>query len=140
MRLQIIYFDKKENSPGSLLTKLSFDAANINGIVINSFGVLVQSFSTLLVGILLGFLFDWRINLINLAFAPLIFLANAFAFKNSELENEKTESIENQSGEILSECICNTKMVFAYNFQNKAVETVRIHRLHCCLYLKIFSV
>ena len=122
MRMHLEFFDRKENSPGSLLTKLSFDAANTNSIVTNTFGIMIQSIFTLALGLILGFCFDWRLTLINLVFAPFVLIAAFFDLKINTSENEKKEEIEYSAGEILSECVCNTKMVYAYNFQNKALE------------------
>ena len=85
-------------------------------------GIFVQTFVTLILGITLGFIFDWRLALINLGFMPLIVLTAALEWKLQQGFSLGDEYSEILAGSILSESVCNTKTIFSYNMQNKVVD------------------
>lgn len=120
--MHIGFHDKNENNPGALLTRLSYDAANVNNIVLSAFGVLVQAVIILFLASAIGFYYNWRLSLINLAILPLIFFSSYYYYKVTSDDEEGNIESECLAGELLSECVCNTKTVFAYNFQKKAVK------------------
>lgn len=124
--MHVGFFDRPENNPGSLLTKLSSDAANVNNIIISTIGVFVQSIVMLIVANAIGLYFDWRIDLITLFFTPILYFSSYLYFKISESEDATSEEFEFQAGELLSECVCNSKTVYSFNFQTKAVKLYKI--------------
>ena len=85
-------------------------------------GIFVQTFVTLILGITLGFIFDWRLALINLGFMPLIVVTAALQWKLQQGFSQGDEYSEILAGSILSESVCNTKTIFSYNMQNKVVD------------------
>ena len=85
-------------------------------------GISVQTFVTLILGITLGFVFDWRLALINLGFMPLIVVTAALQWKLQQGFSQGDEYSEILAGSILSESVCNTKTIFSYNMQNKVVD------------------
>jgi ATP-binding cassette, subfamily B (MDR/TAP), member 1 len=122
LRLHLGYFDKNENSPGALLTKLSIDTTLLNGIVLTTIGVSVQSFVCFALGIALGFSYDWRLSLINLAFYPFIITSTVMTEKMKRGSGQQDNKVDIEAGSILSECVVNTKSIFSYNFQDKAID------------------
>ena len=70
LALDASFYDIPENNPGSLLSKLSTDTTNVNGIALSMFCSTAQSISTVLIGIIGGFIYNWTLSLINLAFLP----------------------------------------------------------------------
>lgn len=116
------YYDKPENTPGAFTTKLASDTTKINGIALSMVGISVQTFVTLIVGVTLGFVYDWRLALINLAFMPIIVITAALQWKLQQGFAESDEYSEIQAGSILSESVSNTKTIFSYNMQKKVVQ------------------
>lgn len=116
------YFDRPENSPGSLLTKLSSDTTKINGVATSIIGQLVQTIVTLVLGITLGFVYDWRLCLINLCFMPLMIGNYILQVRVQKADSEGSELVEVEAGSILSESVINTKTIFSYNMQDNVVE------------------
>jgi ATP-binding cassette subfamily B (MDR/TAP) protein 1 len=116
------FFDRNENSPGALLTKLSSDCTKINGIALSVVGQLLQTSVTLILGITLALVYDWRLCLINLGFLPLIVLTYVFQFKVQKGGSAGNEAIEVEAGSILSESVINTKTIFSYNMEDKVVD------------------
>ena len=122
LSLQIGYFDLPDNTPGSLLTKLSTDSTKINGVALSMVGISVQSIVMLLIGIILGFYYDWRLSLINIGFIPLILFNSAMHFKMQAGYTNADRSLEIEAGAILSESVINTKTIFSYNMQSTVVK------------------
>jgi ABC-type multidrug transport system fused ATPase/permease subunit len=122
LRLHLGYFDKNENAPGALLTKLSIDTTLLNGIVLTTVGVSVQSFVCFSLGVILGFVYDWRLALICLAFFPFIIISGVVQQKLRKGYSQGDDKLDIEAGSILSECVINTKTIFSYNFQDKAID------------------
>jgi ABC-type multidrug transport system fused ATPase/permease subunit len=115
------FFDRAENSPGSLLTKLSADTTKINGVALTIIGQLIQTAVTLILGISLALTYQWKLCLINLCFLPLIIGNYVIQFRVQKGSAEGSENIEVEAGSILSESVINTKTIFSYNMQDKVV-------------------
>jgi len=124
LELHIGFFDVDENSPGAILTKLSLDTTQLNSIILTLVGDVLTTLGNIIVGLTLGFYFDWKMTLITLAFIPFIVAALVMA-KNSiasVLKGRDTNKIQIEAGSILSECVINTKTIYSFNFQKPAVE------------------
>ena len=123
LSLHIAYYDIDENSPGALLTKLSLDTTQLNTIILTLVGDVLQTSGNLITGLVLGFIHDYRITLISLAFIPFIIICLVMV-KNSILSPFKNEDnrTDVEAGAILSESVINTKTIFSFNFQKTAVE------------------
>ena len=122
LRLHLGYFDKTENSPGSLLTKLSIDTTLLNGLVLTVVGVSVQSLVCLSLGLIIGFYYEWRLAFICIAFFPFIIISAAMQQKLRKGGSSGDDRKDIEAGSILSECVINTKTIFSYNFTEKAIE------------------
>ena len=100
----------------------SSDTTKINGIALSMFGILIETIVTLLMGLIVGFIFSWQLTLLCIGFLPLMMFASAIHIKLKMGAGVEDELAEKQAGTILSECMINTKSIFCYNFQSKAVE------------------
>ena len=121
LQMHIGFYDIQENSPGALITRLSSDTTKLNGIVLTMIGVSVQTFVNLIVGIVLGFIYDWRLSLIALAFLPLLAGSTAFQHRLRKGLIQSDEELDIESGSVLSESVINTKTIFSFNMQKKIV-------------------
>lgn len=122
LSLHMGFFDLPENSPGSLLTKLSNDTTNLNSIAFQMIGTIIQSISSITFGLGLGFYYEWRLTLILLGFIPLIVIGGRMQSKRMQGHIKDDEKIEYEAGSILSESVNNSKTVLSYNFQAKALD------------------
>ena len=53
------YFDKKENTPGSISTKLSIEAYQIHNMVTGVLAVICLNSTTIIIGLLIGLVNCW---------------------------------------------------------------------------------
>ena len=122
LSLHLSYFDVNENSPGSLLTKMSIDTMELNQMLNSILGVTVQSAAILIVGLAIGCYYEYRLTLINFCFVP--FIVGANVLRRIMMENASRAGIKAniEAGGILSECVINTKTIFSFNFQPTAIQ------------------
>ena len=123
LSLHIAYFDIDNNSPGALLTKLSIDTTQLNSIILTLVGDVLQTTGNLITGLVMGFIYDYRLTLLSLIFIPFIIFALVMV-KDSILSptKKKDNKTDKEAGAILSECVINTKTIFPFNFQKTAVD------------------
>jgi len=122
LELHVAYFDIDTNAPRALLTKLAIDTMQLNSIILSMIGSTFYIGMVIIVGYTLGFRFEWRLTLIILCFVPIISFS---IFIRSQLrDGSGPEAIKAniEAGSILSECVVNTKTIYSFNFQKKAVE------------------
>ena len=123
LSLHIAYFDIDNNSPGALLTKLSIDTTQLNSIILTLVGDVLQTTGNLITGLVMGFIYDYRLTLLSLIFIPFIIFSLVMV-KDSILSptKKKDNKTDIEAGAILSECVINTKTIFSFNFQKTAVD------------------
>ena len=114
------YFDVTKNSPGSLLTRMSINTTELNQMLSTILGTTIQIIASLIVGIILGCLIQPRLIFINYSFVPVNIFLNILRRLFIASSSEKSILANIEAGGILTECILNTKTVFAFNFQKKA--------------------
>ena len=120
LELHMGFFDISDNSPGTLLTKLASDTIKINGVALSMFAVLVETVVTLLTGCGIAFAFSWQLSLITLAFVPFIIISSVLRFRLERGFAVTDEIKEKDLGNLLSECVVNTKTIYCFNMQGKA--------------------
>ena len=120
--LHMGYFDISENSPGALLTRLSIDTSQLDTLILNIVGGIIVVISTYIISIILGLQYDFKITLILSIFVPISVFGMMKRDDYQENGTEINKKSQIEAGSFLSECVINTKTVFSFNFQNKALE------------------
>lgn len=69
------FFDKKQNNPGFLASKLGSDCLTVNSIVSICVGAIIQGIGALSVGLATTFYFSWRLGLIGIVACPWIIMS-----------------------------------------------------------------
>ena len=69
------FFDKAENTSGSLTARLGVDTASIRGAVGDQVGVLVQNLTTFIAAYAIAFSSGWKMTLVITAMLPLLLFA-----------------------------------------------------------------
>ena len=122
LELNMGFFDINSNSPGALSTKLAIDSSQIDSLILDLIGGTLTVISTLLISFIIGIIYDWKITIILFLFVPLIIygIIKKDDYKDNGRESNKIMKIE--AGSIISECVVNTKTIFSFNFQKKALQ------------------
>lgn len=72
LRMDIGFFDREENTTGSLTSNLGKDAHNVRGLSGTTFGQILVSIVTVVVGFIVSVVFNWRMGLICGACIPIL--------------------------------------------------------------------
>ncbi|KAF8652628.1 hypothetical protein AX16_004289 [Volvariella volvacea WC 439] len=72
LRQDIEFFDREDNSTGALTANLSENPQKVNGIAGVTLGTIVQSIATLVIGVIMGMIYLWKVGLVGLACTPLL--------------------------------------------------------------------
>ena len=93
---------------------LSMDTALLNSITNTAIGAMIQAMVSLFMGIIIGFIYSWRLALVMLGLAPLMVGA---AFMETKLQTGFSKGLEESyknSSVIVSETVSNYRTVFSF--------------------------
>lgn len=103
LRMDIGFFDKDNNTAGSLTSTLAKDAQSIEGLGGATLGQILQSIVLLVTGIIVGLAFNWRLALVCTATVPLLVLSGfAEVYVLLQLE-QRAKKVYEKSGSYASE-------------------------------------
>jgi ATP-binding cassette, subfamily B (MDR/TAP), member 1 len=118
LRQEIGYFDMKENSVGSLSTRLASEATIVKGVTGDTLGAATLAVSTILVGLVVSFTGCWRLALIVLAMFPFMALGSYFQMKMMSGFDSGAKKDFSSSGSIASEAVDNIRTVAGVGIQD----------------------
>lgn len=111
LRQEVGWFDDEKNSVGALCSRLSGDAASVQGATGSRIGTIIQALTTLGVSICLSLYYDWRLGLISFPFIPFVlvavYLQSKILMGQSVTESESLQD----AGKLAIECITNIRTV-----------------------------
>ena len=113
--MPIPWFDNPKNMSGSLSTRLSLDCSTLNSLVTTFFSITIQSASTLITGVAIAFVFEWRTALTTLGFMPIALFNGLMIAKFTEGLGNKSDKVYKQSSKIINESMVNIRTVSSFN-------------------------
>ena len=78
LKQEIGWYDKVENNTGALCARLSGDAAKVQGATGARVGSIMQGIAGVLIAVLMGLYFNWKLGLVCSLFFPLLIIAVIF--------------------------------------------------------------
>uniref|UniRef100_A0A1B0D290 Uncharacterized protein n=1 Tax=Phlebotomus papatasi TaxID=29031 RepID=A0A1B0D290_PHLPP len=135
LRQEIAWFDNKSNGVGALCSKLSTDAAAVQGATGQRIGTVLSSVSTLLIAIGIAMFYEWRLGLVALAFAPLLVVGSYLEMKFMEQQNMGNSKALQKSTKLAVEVVSNIRTVAALGresmFHKQYVDMLRPATKQC---------
>ncbi|KAL4481127.1 hypothetical protein ABPG72_015082 [Tetrahymena utriculariae] len=122
LRMPCSWFDEASNTPGTLSSKLSSDCQIINILTTNVISIQFQNLSTLLAGLIIAFVFSWRVTLVGLACMPAMMIAGALQVKFTEGFSDQTDKAYKGSGNIVTDAVTNIRTVASFANEQKIME------------------
>uniref|UniRef100_T1JDG5 ABC-type xenobiotic transporter n=1 Tax=Strigamia maritima TaxID=126957 RepID=T1JDG5_STRMM len=116
------WFDEPKNSTGALCTRLAVDAANVQGATGSRIGILLQSFSTVIIALVFALVLVWKQALVTAVFMPLVLIATYYQGKFMMGHNDKEIKAQESCGKIASEAINNIRTVASLSREDKFKE------------------
>ena len=83
------FFDKDENSSGTLSSELAVDTSHIRGAVGDQVGLATQNVVTFVAGYIIAFIANWKLTLVLTAVLPLIVVSAVVGQKFQLGQNNK---------------------------------------------------
>lgn len=70
------FFDNRDNQAGVLTTTLASDVQKLNGASTEGAAVMIETTIAMVCGLVICFVFDWKISLVAFALSPLMVIGN----------------------------------------------------------------
>ncbi|CAH0578089.1 unnamed protein product [Chrysodeixis includens] len=125
LRQEIGYYDKSSNTVGAICARLSGDTAEVQGATGLRIGIILQGVSSVVIGVVMGFIFNWKLTLVSTAFLPLmigsIWFEGIMSRKSQADERKAMESATS----VATEAVVSIKTV-----QSLGIETVFFDKFH----------
>ncbi|KAJ1679250.1 hypothetical protein EV182_002429, partial [Spiromyces aspiralis] len=105
------FFDDEKHSTGALTAQLSTEAEDINKVGSYIVPQLVSSTSTLICGIVISFVHDWRLAFVALGCLPILSFANYLQTVATRASSQKLKAAYEMSGQAAAETISSIRTV-----------------------------
>ena len=121
LSFHLSFYDLERNSPGTILTNMSLNTVQMKKIISDTIGAYIISISITITCLIIGCAYEYRLTLIAIVFLPFLIFIN-FIRKCSLPGDKRRAQKTIEAGTLISESLINTKTIFAYNFQKKAIK------------------
>ncbi|KAJ1278279.1 hypothetical protein BS78_04G068000 [Paspalum vaginatum] len=119
LTFEIGWFDRDENSSGSICSQLSKDANIVRSLVGDRMSLVIQTVSAVLIAYIMGLVITWRLALLMIAMQPLNIIS--FYIRHALLKKMSKKSTQAQSecSKLAAEAVSNLRTVTAFSSQNR---------------------
>nr|WEU75111.1 ABCB1-mScarlet-I fusion protein [Vector pPB-pCoBlast-actin5c-abcb1(67-1411)-mScI] len=111
LRQEMGWFDQDDNSVGALCSRLSGDAAAVQGATGSRLGTIMQALATLGLSMGLAMYYDWRLGLVCVPFIPFVLVAMYLQAKMLTGQSITESEVLLEAGKIALEAIGNVRTV-----------------------------
>ena len=118
LRMPIPWFDIPKNNAGNLTSKLSAYCKNVNGLVTTFVAISIQNLTSLLAGIIIAFIFEWRTSLVALGLIPFMIIAGVIQMKFTTGFSDKSDAAYKESAQLIMESMMNIRTVSSFGYEN----------------------
>jgi len=116
--MSIPWFDLPKNNGGQLTTKLASDSLMVNGLTATFVSILLQNGSTLIAGLIIAFIFEWRTALFSVSMLPLMIIVGMISQNRKSGFSDKTDEIYKESSNLIVECMTNIRTVESFGYED----------------------
>ncbi|KAH9520300.1 ATP-binding cassette, sub-B (MDR TAP), member 4 [Bulinus truncatus] len=117
------YFDNPSSHFGALTSKLSGDAALVQGATGSKIVLMLEAASTILCSLLIAFIAGWKLTLVVLAFMPLMIIGGFIQGKAIAGSSKKDRKLMEQAGKTFSEVVDSIRTVVSLGREDHFVKT-----------------
>jgi ATP-binding cassette subfamily B (MDR/TAP) protein 1 len=100
--MPVIWFDQPRNSSGSLSARLASDCKTVNGLTTTYISIMIQNLTTLVLGIVIAFVYEWRTSLIALGLIPFMIISGAIQMAFTTGFSSKTDLAYKDSSNLIT--------------------------------------
>ncbi|XP_013931904.1 PREDICTED: ATP-binding cassette sub-family B member 5 isoform X2 [Thamnophis sirtalis] len=106
---------------GTLNTRLTEDINTVHKGIGDKIGLIIQEFSTFLMGVIIGFVYGWKLTLVILSVTPLIAVSGGIWSYILSVLTAKELLAYAKAGSVAEEILSAIRTVIAFNGQKKAI-------------------
>ena len=125
LSMDMAFFDQDQNHPSKLNMLLGVEGELVNGAMENNIGGAIQGAVALLAGIIVAFVYNWRVSLVVLATVPFVALAGYYQIKIFTGFSMQSDKNYAKSVSILGESVKNFRTVTSFCNEAKVAEWYR---------------
>ncbi|KAJ7366944.1 P-loop containing nucleoside triphosphate hydrolase protein [Mycena albidolilacea] len=122
LRQDIEFFDRDENSAGSLTSTLSDNPQKVNGLAGVTLGAIVQATSTLVAGAIIGLIIIWKIGLVGLGCTPFLVSAGYIRLRVVVLKDQRNKAAHEASAQLACEAAAAIRTVASLTRENDCLD------------------
>merc|ERR1719422_884331 len=122
LRQEIGWYDMVENNTGSLCARLSGDAAKVQGATGARVGSIMQGIAGVLIAVIMGLYFNWKLGLVCSLFFPLLIIAVVFEQRIIMGVDSVEKKAFEKSAKLAIEAISNIRTVAGLRCEAKYVD------------------
>ncbi|KAL6848608.1 hypothetical protein ACP4OV_021191 [Aristida adscensionis] len=119
---EIAWFDHPENSSGALNGKLCIDALNVRRLVGDNLALMVQSVATLISGMVIAMIADWKLSLVILVVIPLIGLQGYAQVKFLQGFSQDAKTMYEEASQVATEAVGSIRTVASFCAEKRVME------------------
>jgi len=122
LRQEIGWYDKVENNTGSLCARLSGDAAKVQGATGARVGSIMQGIAGVLIAVIMGLYFNWKLGLVCSLFFPLLIIAVVFEQRIIMGVDSVEKKAFEKSAKLAIEAISNIRTVAGLRCEERYID------------------
>ncbi|KAJ1919961.1 hypothetical protein H4219_001622 [Mycoemilia scoparia] len=111
LRQEAGYFDNEQNGTGALTARLATEAEHVNNFGTYVIPAIIACISSVVTGIIISFISDWRMSLIILALLPLNAYSQYFVMQAQSGASKSMSNAQREAGKAAAETISSIKTV-----------------------------
>ena len=116
--MPIAWFDKPKNASGSLSARLASDCHTVNSLITTFYSILVQSLTTLVAGIIIAFIYEWRTSLVAVGLLPIIVFSGMIHMAFTQGFSDKTDKAYKESSSLITEAMNYIRTVTSFGSED----------------------
>ncbi|KAL3312167.1 hypothetical protein Ciccas_009248 [Cichlidogyrus casuarinus] len=117
LKQEMAWFDRQENQPGKLVSRLATEVSQISDVTGVGFGQFLAGGSTLVAILIVSFYHHWLLALTNLAFVPVMMFVGYYTINLLKSEHDGNDSSSFEGSAVAQECISHIGTVISLNRQ-----------------------
>ncbi|XP_066365592.1 ABC transporter B family member 9-like [Miscanthus floridulus] len=119
---EVAWFDYPENSSGALNGRLCIDALNVRRLVGDNLALLVQSTATLICGIVIAMVADWKLSLVILFVIPLVGLQGYAQVKFLQGFSQDAKIMYEEASQVATEAVGSIRTVASFCAEKRVMD------------------
>ncbi|CAF1295585.1 unnamed protein product [Rotaria sordida] len=123
LRQEVGWFDETENSVGSLCSRLSTDALEIQKLTGVRLGLIIQAVSLLIIALILGAIFSWQLTLVVYGLLSIVLINVILNIRRNIQLAILIQELVSQYSDLVTQSVHNIRTVFQLNRQHETLKS-----------------